>query len=68
MTTSKGYPENRERPNAIRVMTNDKEKQALVRAAKKAKQPLSTFIRKTALEAALAHLDERMAAIKKAKR
>jgi uncharacterized protein (DUF1778 family) len=52
MASSKGYPENRERANAIRVMTDDKEKRALIRAAKKAGQPLSTYVREAALEKA----------------
>ncbi len=52
MSSSKGYPENRARPNAIRLMTDDKEKRELVRAAKKAGVPLSTFVREAALEKA----------------
>jgi hypothetical protein len=52
MAAPKRYPENRERPNAIRVMTTDREKRALIRAAKKADQPLSVYVREAALEKA----------------
>jgi hypothetical protein len=52
MSSSKGYPENRARPNAIRLMTDDREKKALARAAKKAGVPLSTFVREAALREA----------------
>jgi uncharacterized protein (DUF1778 family) len=49
-------------------MVSEAEQKKLLQAARKADQPLSTFVRKRALEAALAMLEERMAALKKAKR
>lgn len=48
----KRYPENRERPNAIRVMATDREKRTLIRAAKKAGLSLSGYVRDAALEKA----------------
>jgi hypothetical protein len=61
-------PPVRRRPVQIRVMVTEAEQKKLLQAARKADLPLSTFVRKEALEAALAKLEERMAAIKKAKR
>lgn len=49
-------------------MVSEAEQKKLLRAARKADLPLSTFVRKEALEAALALLEERMAALGKAKR
>ena len=46
-------------------MGSEAEQKKLSRAAHKADLPLSTYVRKTALESALATLNERMAALKK---
>ena len=61
-------PPVRKRPVQIRVMVTEAEQKKLLQAARKADLPLSTFVRKGALEAALAKLEESMAALKKAKR
>jgi hypothetical protein len=58
-------PPVRRRPVQIRVMVTEAEQKKLFQAARKADLPLSTFVRKEALDAALAQLEERMAAIKK---
>jgi hypothetical protein len=49
-------------------MVSEAEQKKLSQAARKADLPLSTFVRKRALDAALALLEERMAASKKARR
>ena len=52
MGSSAGYPENRARPLAVRVMLTEAEKKKIVRAAKKAGLPLSGYLREAALEKA----------------
>ena len=61
-------PPVRKRPLAIRVMANASEKRTLEKAAKKAGRPMTRMVLEAALKVALATLDERMAAIKKARR
>jgi uncharacterized protein (DUF1778 family) len=46
------YMTTRERPHPIRIMASEAEKRELVKAAKKADKPLSTFVREGALEKA----------------
>ena len=58
-------PPVRTRPVQIRVMVSEAEQRKLLRAARKADLPLSTYVRKGALERALASLNESMAALKK---
>jgi uncharacterized protein (DUF1778 family) len=64
-TTKKRKRPVRTRPVDLRVMVTEAEKKKIVRAAKKAGQPVTTWLRKGALERALATLNERMAALKK---
>lgn len=58
-------PPVRRRPEQIRVMVTEAEKKALLRAARKDDTPLSTYVRKGALERALATMTEGMMALKK---
>ncbi len=52
MPKSPRKPPNRVRPLAVRVMLTEAEKKALMRAAKKAHEPLSGYLREAALEKA----------------
>ncbi|HWY81622.1 MAG TPA: DUF1778 domain-containing protein [Roseiarcus sp.] len=52
MPTRKKPEPNRTRPAAIRVMVTEAERKALRRAAKKAGEPLSGYVRQAALEKA----------------
>jgi uncharacterized protein (DUF1778 family) len=61
-------PAKRTRPISIRVMASAAEKKTLMKAAKKAGRPMTRMVLESALERALATLNEEMAAIKKAKR
>jgi uncharacterized protein (DUF1778 family) len=58
-------PPVRSRPFPIRVMASAAEKKTLEKAAKKAGRPMTRMVLESALERALALLNERMAALKK---
>ena len=61
----KRNPPVRTRPVDLRVMVTEAEKKKIVRAAKKAGEPVTTWLRKGALQHALDTLNESMAALKK---
>jgi uncharacterized protein (DUF1778 family) len=63
--TGQRKPPVRSRPVQIMVMASAAEKKTLEKAAKKAGRPMSRMVLESALKAALALLEERMAAIKK---
>ena len=57
--------QHRDPPRSQPPVRTEAEQKKLSRTAHKADLPLSTYVRKTALERALATLNERMAALKK---
>lgn len=65
MTKQARKPPVRKRSEQIRVMMTSSEKRTVEKAARKADLPVSTYVRKTVLQAALGSLREGMAALKK---